>query len=211
MTHFATRRAAGSPCGPVRTLAGVCSAWWSARRGRRHPAGAHAWAVGQMRRLHCDARPGVAPRNSLRDLRSLRSSQRGESVHEARCARRPQRWPCRPRQARGPGRSPGTNSPPDCSGPGSPSRRPRNRRRRVPPAAMHRTGAAQRCGCALGVPREAAAVAQRASLVAVTSQRSFKVANGPAAVRRLSRAPGTLRAPSLVAWRSSTAGSPRCR
>ena len=31
----------------------------------------------------------VAPQNSLRSLRSLRSNSRGESVHEARCARRP--------------------------------------------------------------------------------------------------------------------------
>jgi len=29
----------------------------------------------------------AAPRNSLRELRSLRSNSRGESVHEARCAR----------------------------------------------------------------------------------------------------------------------------
>jgi hypothetical protein len=34
----------------------------SVRRGRRHPAGAHAGAVGTARRLHCAARPEVAPR-----------------------------------------------------------------------------------------------------------------------------------------------------
>ena len=33
--------------------------------------------------------PRVAPPNSLRDLRSLRSDNVGESEHEARCARRP--------------------------------------------------------------------------------------------------------------------------
>ncbi len=59
-------------------------------------------------RLRCGARPGVAPHNSLRSLRSLRSDRCGESDHEARCARRPQA--CAPR-------------------------RPRNRPCRVPPAA----------------------------------------------------------------------------
>ena len=82
----------------------------SARRGRRHPAGAHAPAVGASHRLHCDARPGVAPPNSLRSLRSLRSNSRGESVDEARCTCRPQ---------------------------SSASRRRRNRPPRVPPAAQH--------------------------------------------------------------------------
>ena len=82
----------------------------SARRGRRHPAGAHAPAVGASHRLHCDARPGVAPPNSLRSLRSLRSNSCGESVDEARCTCRPQ---------------------------SSASRRRRNRPPRVPPAAQH--------------------------------------------------------------------------
>jgi len=82
----------------------------SARRGRRCPVGAHAGAVGAARRLHCDARSGVAPHNSLRSLRSLRSDRCGESDDEARCARRPR--PCA-------------------------SRRPRNRPHRAPPAARH--------------------------------------------------------------------------
>ena len=34
-------------------------------------------------------------------------------MNEARCARRPRRWPCRPRRASWPDRSPGTNSPLD--------------------------------------------------------------------------------------------------
>ncbi len=51
---------------------------------------AHAGVVGALRRLHCDARPQGAPRNSLRSLRSLRSDSRGESEVEARCARRPE-------------------------------------------------------------------------------------------------------------------------
>jgi len=55
-----------------------------AHRGRRCPRGAHAVAVGAVRRLHCDARTRVVPQNSLRDLRSLRSNSRGKSVHEAR-------------------------------------------------------------------------------------------------------------------------------
>jgi hypothetical protein len=65
-------------------------------------------AVGALRRLRCDARPGVARQNSLRDLRSLPSDNCRESVYEARCARRPRA----------------------CA-----SRRHTNRPRRVPPAA----------------------------------------------------------------------------
>jgi hypothetical protein len=82
------------------------------RRGRGYPAGAHAVAVAASRRLRCDARPGVAPQNSLRELRSLRSDNRGESDNEARCARRPQA----------------------CA-----SRRHRNRPCRVPPTASFTT------------------------------------------------------------------------
>ena len=111
----------------------------AARRCRRHPAAAHAVAVGAARRLHCGPgacrrqgvrqaqnspqglfcvrgalhRPGVASQNSLRSLRSLRSDSCDESVFDARCARRPQA----------------------CA-----SRRPRNRRRRVPPAARQQGG-----------------------------------------------------------------------
>ena len=61
----------------------------SARRGRRCPARAHAVAVAAALQLHCAARSGVAPRNSLRSLRSLHSDNRGESDHEARAARAP--------------------------------------------------------------------------------------------------------------------------
>ena len=46
-------------------------------------------AVGAARRLHCAARSGVAPQNSLRSLRSLRSNNCGESEDEARAARAP--------------------------------------------------------------------------------------------------------------------------
>ncbi|WP_341889611.1 hypothetical protein, partial [Variovorax sp. YR752] len=53
-------------------------------RGRRCPLVAHSAAVGLAGRLHCDARAGVVPQNSLRDLRSLRSNNRGKSDHEAR-------------------------------------------------------------------------------------------------------------------------------
>ena len=51
----------------------------SARRGGWYPRWAHTVAVGAKRRLRCDARAGVAPRNSLHSLRSLRSNNRGES------------------------------------------------------------------------------------------------------------------------------------
>ena len=61
-----------------------------ARRGRRCPVGAHAVAVGALRRLHCDARSAVASPNSLR------SNNGDESDNEARCARRPQ--PCASRR-----------------------------------------------------------------------------------------------------------------
>ncbi len=98
-------------------------------RGDRKAAGGCALALRcggrrPRRRLRCGARVSVAPHNSLRSLRSLRSNRCGESVHEARAyARRPKPWPCRPRWAQAPSRSPGTNSPLDCSCPGSPPRR----------------------------------------------------------------------------------------
>jgi hypothetical protein len=50
-----------------------------ARRGGRYPGWAHTGAVFASLRLRCDARAGVAPRNSLHSLRSLRSDNRGES------------------------------------------------------------------------------------------------------------------------------------
>ncbi len=81
--------------GPLQLFAAARSRIGSAHRGRRHPAGAHGGVVGAARRLRCGARPGVAPHNSLRSLRSLRSNRCGESVYEARCARRPQA--CAPR------------------------------------------------------------------------------------------------------------------
>ena len=49
-----------------------------------------AYEGGRLRRLRCAAQAGVAPRNSLRSLRELRSDRRGGSEHEARGARRPQ-------------------------------------------------------------------------------------------------------------------------
>jgi len=60
-----------------------------ARRGGRCPGWAPTVAVGLAGRLRCDARAGVAPRNSLHSLRSLRSNNRGESEDEARAARAP--------------------------------------------------------------------------------------------------------------------------
>ena len=67
-------------CGPLPTIARA----GFAHRGRRCPLGAHAGAVGAVRRLHCDARARVVPQNSLRSLRSLRSNNRGKSDYEAR-------------------------------------------------------------------------------------------------------------------------------
>ena len=56
-------------------------------------------------RLHCDARDRVAPQNSLRAPRALRSDNCGEPVLDARCARRPRRCASR-RSQRHPGQSP---------------------------------------------------------------------------------------------------------
>jgi hypothetical protein len=50
-----------------------------------------------MGRLRCDARRRVAPQNSLRAPRALRSDNCGESVLKARCARRPR--PCASRRS----------------------------------------------------------------------------------------------------------------
>jgi hypothetical protein len=83
-----------------------------ARRGGWYPAGAHTRAVSAALRLPCDARSEVAPRNSLRSLRSLRSNSRGESDHEARGYARRARC---------------------CD-----ARRPPNRTHRVPPTAQNR-------------------------------------------------------------------------
>ena len=129
--------------GPLRSFVGARFHAGVARRARRHPAGAHAVAVGAARRLHCAPwrlqapgrapgteqsagtvpcpgllhRPAVASQNSLRELRSLRSDSCAGSVYEARCARRPQA----------------------CA-----SRRHRNRPCRVPPAASHGLGCSPR-------------------------------------------------------------------
>jgi hypothetical protein len=76
-------------CGPLPPFVVACFLDVSARRGRRCPARAHAVAVDAARPLHCAARSGVAPQNSLRSLRELRSDNRGESHVEARTARAP--------------------------------------------------------------------------------------------------------------------------
>ena len=74
----------GSAFRPLRLFARVRSRADCTRRGRRCPPWAHAGAAGAARRLHCAARSGVAPQNSLRSLRSLRSDNCGESVDDAR-------------------------------------------------------------------------------------------------------------------------------
>ena len=82
-------RSTSSACGPLLPFLPARFDDALARRGRRRPPGAHAVAVGAARRLRCGARFGVVSQNSLRSLRSLRSNNCDESVHEARCARRP--------------------------------------------------------------------------------------------------------------------------
>jgi hypothetical protein len=64
---------------------------WGPARG----AGGSGRPVG---RLRCDARGRVAPQNSLRAPWALRSDSCGESVLDARCARRPR--PCASRRSR---------------------------------------------------------------------------------------------------------------
>ena len=100
-------------CGPLLSFDFRSCVRRSARRGRRHPARAHAVAVDAAHRLRSGARFGVAFPNSLRSLCSLRSNSGNESVYEARCARRPR-----------------------ISAP----HRHRNRPRRVPPAANAKCG-----------------------------------------------------------------------
>ena len=89
MKRTALGEGAGALFGPLLTLrAGSlndCVACEGlARRGRRHPAGAHAGTVYASLRLRCAARPGVAPRT--RCAHFVRYAQTGgaKSVLEAR-------------------------------------------------------------------------------------------------------------------------------
>jgi len=88
-------------CGPKRKFKVRNAARESPREQGRGwaTAGRFGEAVAASRRLHCGARPAVAPHNSLRSLRSLHSNRCGESVYEARCARRPRG--CAPRRLTG--------------------------------------------------------------------------------------------------------------
>ena len=73
----------------------------------RAPVGASLRLLrGPAGHVPCGARPSVAPQNSLRSLRSLRSNSCGESVHEARCARRPKGSAPRRRRGAPPGTHP---------------------------------------------------------------------------------------------------------
>src|SRR5262249_56952296 len=89
MKQLIARCCATSARGPLRSLANCICVVSGARRGGRYPVGAHPWAVGLAGRLPCDARSEVAPGNSLRSLRSLRSDIPGESEVEARAVRAP--------------------------------------------------------------------------------------------------------------------------
>ena len=113
MKHSPASRDDVAGLGPLPTFEFRSRIRRSARRGRRHPAGAHAVAVDAAHRLRSGARSGVAFPNALCSLRSLRSNSGNESVDEARCARRPR-----------------TSAP----------HRHRNRPRRVPPAANATNG-----------------------------------------------------------------------
>ena len=98
----------------------------SGRSGKGAPG--HATPLRRQRSpLRSDSPPmlGLAApsQNSLRSLRSLHSNSCDEPDHDPRCARGHKPWPCRPRRARRPGRSPGAIGPLDRLRPGSPSRR----------------------------------------------------------------------------------------
>ena len=108
--------------GPLLTFERPLCAHASARRGRRHPVGPGGGSCRGGRRraptpLRCSAWRRAA--NSLRSLRSLRSNRRGESVLDARCARRRQ----------------------SCA-----ARRPRNRPHQAPPGAACRAGTVRLSG-----------------------------------------------------------------
>jgi hypothetical protein len=105
-------------------------------RGRRCPAGAHGVAVSASLRLRCGARFGLGRLTRFTPFGRYAQTRSGKYVHEVRFAHRAQNSPCRPRRARRPGCSPGTNSPLDCLCPGSPPRRPTVSPRRAPPAAQ---------------------------------------------------------------------------
>ena len=71
---------------------GVASACDFTHAARQEAARCGASAGRPARRAGCPAvlKVGAPPSNSLRALQALRSDNDGESVHEARCARRPQ-------------------------------------------------------------------------------------------------------------------------
>jgi hypothetical protein len=121
--------------------------WWGemvfscegiACRVRRCPAGAHGVAVSASLRLRCGARFGLGRLTRFTPIGRYAQTRSGKYVHEVRFAHRAQNSPCRPRRARRPGCSPGTNSPLDCLCPGSPPRRPAVSPQRAPPAAQAR-------------------------------------------------------------------------
>ena len=147
-------------------------------RGRRHPPGAHAGAVGAARRLHCDARSGVAPRNSLRSLRSLRSNSRDESDDEARCARR-----ARP-----------------CAAP-----RPGNHPRQAPPAATNCRRFSPR---ALAVQQRRTPNHRRFSSRAFAVQQQRRMRAGRGAPRRRREAQGSWPARAARIVRLTRRGCP---
>jgi len=136
----------------------------SAHRARRHLTGAHAAAVGPSVRLHCGARAGVAPITHFAPIPAglaLRSNSIGESVHEARCARRPRH--CAPRRRR--------NRP--CQAPPVARSRPGLLSTQQPSAAT-KPGPG-RTRCAFEAPRSAEPLASaRSALRELTSSRLFE-------------------------------------
>ncbi len=126
---------------PLRSFASASACVGAAHRGRRHPAGAHGGAVCASLRL--PAVLGLGSRRTTRFVRCAHCARTGAASQSTKraCAPTPA-WPCRPRRARRPGRSQGTNGPLDRLCPCSPPRRPTNRPCRVPPAAKTTRGGA---------------------------------------------------------------------
>jgi len=164
----------------------------SAHRAGRHPPRAHAAAVGPSVRLHCGARAGVVPHNSLRaarcaqtDAASMRTKRAARADPGAALLAAAEIAPAGCRLSRGRGRA--------CFRPNTPS-------------AATKTGLG-RSRCACEAPRSAGPMASaRSAPRALTSSRLFerseRSSRSELATRPWDRAPqGSRRQPTASAKR----------
>ncbi len=124
----------------------------SAARQSRARAGGSASAKRSVLRTDCPAVLGLVARRTTRcaHWRSLRSDRVRQVRLRGALARAGHKtWPCRPRRASRPGRSPGTNGPLDRLCPGSPPRRPAGA---LPPARARLCGANGGVRCEAPIP-----------------------------------------------------------